>query len=227
MKYEVLLFDADETLFDFKKSEKEAFRSTILQFHIAYEENKHFRIYHEINDAIWKEFEQGSITQEELKVERFRRFKESMQLDFDEEEFAKAYMSNLADASFLYEGSKELIEELHQSYRLCIVTNGLTSVQDKRIRKSEIAEHFESIVISEEILIAKPNPGIFEYTLNQIHYSDKSKVLIIGDSLSSDIRGGINFGSDTCWYNPRKLRNETGIRPTYEVADFDGLRSLL
>jgi putative hydrolase of the HAD superfamily len=227
MKYEILIFDADETLFDFKKSEKEAFKNTMLHFNIDYDENYHFNIYHKVNEAIWKEFEQGLITQEKLKTERFRRFAEQLKMSIDEKEMAQIYMEHLSNASFLYEGCKELISSLSPTYRLCIVTNGLTLVQNRRIRKSEIANYFDAIVISEEISIAKPNPGIFEYALQQMNFSDKSKVLVIGDSLSSDIRGGVNFGVDTCWYNPKQLKNDTLLHPTYEVADYSALKALL
>ena len=227
MKYEVILFDADETLYDFKKSEREAFKNTMLKFNINYDESYHLKIYQEINTVLWKEFEQGLITQESLKIERFKRLSDRLEVSFDETNFAKLYMEYLADASFLYDDSMELIETLNKSYRLAIVTNGLTLVQDKRIRKSIIANFFETIVISEEILISKPNPKIFEHTLNNINFFDKNKVLIVGDSLSSDIQGGTNFGIDTCWYNPKKIINETSIKPTYEVSNFDELKSLL
>lgn len=227
MKYEVILFDADETLYDFKKSEREALKNTMIKFNINYDESYHLRIYKEINSVLWKEFEQGLITQENLKVERFKRLSDRLGINFDETNFAKLYMEYLADASFLYDDSMELIETLSKSYRLAIVTNGLTLVQDKRIRKSTIAKFFETIVISEEILISKPNPEIFEHTLKNLNFFDKSKVLIVGDSLSSDIQGGINFGIDTCWYNPNKIINKTSIKPTYEISNFDELKSLL
>lgn len=227
MKYEIILFDADETLYDFKKSEREAFKNTMLKFNINYDENYHLEIYKEINSALWKEFEQGLVTQEVLKIERFKRLSKELKIRFDENEFANSYIENLADASFLYDNSLELIETLNKSFRLAIVTNGLTSVQNKRIRQSSIAKFFDAIVISEEILIAKPNPKIFEHTLKLINFSDKSKVLMIGDSLSSDIQGGINFGIDTCWYNPNKIINETSIKPTYEISNFDELKLLL
>ena len=227
MKYEVILFDADETLYDFKKSEREAFKNTMLKFNINYDENYHLKIYQEINIALWKEFEQGLITQEVLKIERFKRLSDRLTMNFDENVFANSYIENLASASFLYDNSIELIETLHKSYRLAIVTNGLTSVQDKRIRKSSIAKFFETIVISEEVSTAKPNPKIFEHTLKSMNFFDKSKVLMIGDSLSSDIQGGINFGIDTCWYNPNKVINETSIKPTYEISNFDELKLLL
>lgn len=227
MKYEIILFDADETLYDFKKSEREAFKNTMLKFNINYDENYHLKIYKEINSALWKEFEQGLVTQEVLKIERFKRLSKALKIRFDENEFANSYIENLANASFLYDNSLELIETLNKSFRLAIVTNGLTSVQNKRIRQSNIAKFFDAIVISEEILIAKPNPKIFEHTLKLMNFSDKSKVLMIGDSLSSDIQGGINFGIDTCWYNPNKIINETSIKPTYEISNFDELKLLL
>lgn len=227
MKYEIILFDADETLYDFKKSEREAFKNTMLKFNINYDENYHLKIYKEINSALWKEFEQGLVTQEVLKIERFKRLSKALKIRFDENEFANSYIENLADASFLYDNSLELIETLNKSFKLAIVTNGLTSVQNKRIRQSNIAKFFDAIVISEEILIAKPNPKIFEHTLKLMNFSDKSKVLMIGDSLSSDIQGGINFGIDTCWYNPNKIINETSIKPTYEISNFDELKLLL
>lgn len=227
MKYEVILFDADETLFDFKKSEREAFKNSMIQFGFDYDENYHLKIYQEINTAIWKEFEEGLITQAKLKVDRFKRLSDKLEVSFDAEEFAKAYMEHLANGSFLYEGCTELLEDLHKSHKLSIVTNGLTSVQDKRIRKSTVAKYFDTVVISEEILISKPNPEIFNHTLKTIDYSDKSKVLMVGDSLTSDIQGGINFGIDTCWYNPKRLENKTSINPTYEVSNFDELKELL
>lgn len=227
MKYEIIIFDADETLFDFKKSEKEAFKNTILKFNMDYDENYHLKIYKEINTAIWKEFEEGLITQEKLKIERFKRLSNKLGIDFDEALFAKSYMEHLADASFLYDGTTDLIESLNKTHRLSIVTNGLTAVQDKRIRKSTIAKYFDTIVISEEILIAKPNPEIFEHALKNMDAIDKSKILMVGDSLSSDIQGGINFGIDTCWYNPNKVINKTSIKPTYEISNFLELKALL
>jgi putative hydrolase of the HAD superfamily len=227
MKYEVIIFDADETLFDFKKSEREAFKNTMLEFDIKYDESYHLKIYQEINTVIWKEFEQGFITQEKLKVERFKRLSDNLKVSFDETNFAKSYMKYLADASFLYDDSIDLVESLNKYYKLSIVTNGLTSVQDSRIRKSIISKYFEDIVISEEILISKPSPKIFEHALKNIKHADKGKVLVVGDSLTSDIQGGINFGIDTCWYNPNKIINETSIKPTYEISNFNELKSLL
>ncbi len=227
MKYKVLIFDADETLFDFKKAEKEAFKETILEFGMDYDESYHFETYKVINSAIWKELEQGLITQSKLKIERFKRLSNKLQIPFDEVEFANAYMKHLANGSFLFEDSTDLIESIKDNYTLMIVTNGLTVVQEKRIKQSTIAKYFKNIVISENIGVSKPNPGIFEYTLKDMKNIDKSQVLMIGDSLSSDIQGGTNFGIDTCWYNPKEIENKTNLKPTYEVKSLKELKDLL
>ncbi|MBU5438069.1 YjjG family noncanonical pyrimidine nucleotidase [Tissierella sp. MSJ-40] len=227
MKYEIIIFDADETLFDFKKSEKDALKNTMLEFNIEYDENYHLKIYKDINTAIWKEFESGLITQKKLKVERFRRLSDRLNAGFDENKFAKSYMKHLSYSSFLYDDSIRLIESLHKDHQLIIITNGLTDVQDNRIRKSIISKYFENIVISEEVGVSKPNPKIFEHALNNIKHNDKSKVLIVGDSLTSDIQGGINFGIDTCWFNSNKIINNTEIKPTYEIFSLMELKDVL
>lgn len=227
MKYEIIIFDADETLFDFKKSEREAFKNTMLEFNIEYDENYHLKIYQDINTAIWKEFEDGLITQKKLKIERFKRLSDRLKSEFDEAAFAKSYMKHLSHASFLYDDSVSLVESLHKDYRLSIITNGLKDVQDNRIRKSIIGKYFEDVVISEEVLVSKPDPRIFEHALNNINHADKSKVLMVGDSLTSDIQGGINFGIDTCWFNPGKAPNKTAAKPTYEISNLMELKNIL
>lgn len=227
MKYKVILFDADETLFDFKKAEREAFKNTMIDFGIDYDESYHFNTYEEINCAIWKELEQGLITQEKLKTERFRRFIDKLDMNFDENEFASTYMKYLGDGSFLFEGAIELIEDLSNKYILSIVTNGLTIVQERRIKKSVIAKYFKDIVISEEIGISKPHPNIFEHAINNLGEFSKDEILMIGDNLSSDIKGGINYNIDTCWYNPNKVENTSNLTPTYEMTDYKEIRSLL
>ncbi|EPY2277133.1 YjjG family noncanonical pyrimidine nucleotidase [Clostridium sporogenes] len=227
MKYEIIIFDADETLFDFKKSEKDAFKNAMLEFNIKYNEKHHLKVYKDINTVIWKELENGLITQEELKVERFKRLSYKLNIKFNEYDFAKSYMKHLSHASFLYDDSINLIENLHKNYRLSIVTNGLKDVQNNRIRKSIIGKYFEDIVISEEVQVSKPNPKIFEHALNNMKHTDKSNVLMVGDSLTSDIQGGINLGIDTCWFNPNKIVNETEIKPTYEIFNLMELKNIL
>lgn len=227
MKYEVIMFDADETLFDFKKSEREALKNTMIEFKIDYDENYHLKVYKDINSVIWKEFEDGILLQKNLNVERFKRLLSKLNLNFDEIEFAKSYVKHLSCASFLYDDSLPLIESLYKEFKLIIITNGLKDVQDNRIRNSIIGKYFKNVVVSEEVDISKPDPKIFEYALNSINYNDKSKVLMIGDSLTSDIQGGINSGIDTCWFNPRNIIKKTAIEPTYKISNLMELKNIL
>ncbi|MGL4568653.1 MAG: YjjG family noncanonical pyrimidine nucleotidase [Fusobacteriaceae bacterium] len=227
MKYKTLIFDADDTLFDFKASEKEALEKTLIQYEIDYREDYHLPIYKEINTKIWKELEQGEITQSELKVERFRRFCKGMNFDLDAHEFAHSYMENLSKSSILFDESLELVKELHKKFQLFIITNGLTKVQMGRIRNSVIAPYFKDIIISEEVGVSKPNPEIFRLTLKKNSIEDKEGILMIGDSLSSDIKGGVNFGIDTCLYNPQKHGLSGEIKPTYEIQSLKELLKYL
>ena len=227
MKYEIILFDADETLFDFRKSEREALKETMLEFNIKYDEEYHLKIYKEINNAIWKELEEGAITQQKLKIERFKRLSNRLEDKFNEIEFSKSFVKNLAEASFLFEDSVALIKSLQENCRLAIITNGLKDVQNYRIKKSVIGKYFEDIVISEEVKVAKPDSKIFEHALNNLKHTDKSKVLMVGDSLTSDIQGGINFGIDTCWFNPSKTVNTTKIKPTFEISNLMEVKDIV
>ncbi|MBR0598166.1 YjjG family noncanonical pyrimidine nucleotidase [Sinanaerobacter chloroacetimidivorans] len=232
MKYEIIIFDADDTLFDFKKSEKIAFRDTIINFGLDYDENYHFPIYKEINNGVWKELEDGRITQYELNLIRFRRLTERMkfdglQSDLDSSAIADFYKKRLSQAAHLYDDSITLIEGLCKDYRLLILSNGLKEIQENRIRNSAIAKYFDNIVISEEVGVSKPDPRIFAIALNEIGCTNKEKILMVGDSLSSDIQGGINFGIDTCWFNPNKATNDTKVKPTYEISSLTEVRNVL
>lgn len=227
MKYELILFDADETLFDFKKSERYAFMKSLESFDINFDKEECMKIYHEINTEIWKEFEEGKITSENLKVERFNRLFKKIDLNEDPIEFSKLYIKYLSNASFIYKESYEILEYLKERYRLSIITNGLIDVQSKRIRESDIAHYFETIVISDEIKIAKPNSEIFDYTLDKLKFKDKSKVLMVGDSLSSDIRGGINAKIDTCWLNIDSLDKPKDIDITYIINNLLEIKNIL
>lgn len=227
MKYELILFDADETLFDFKKSEKYAFMESLKDFKINYDKDECMKIYNEINTAIWKEFEQGIISSSELKIERFNRLFEKIQVVEDAEKFSITYMKHLSEASFIYEEAFDILKYLDGKYRLAIITNGLLEVQNKRIRQSEVSHYFEEVVISDEIKIAKPSAEIFDYTLKKLDFRDKGKVLMVGDSLSSDIKGGINAEIDTCWLNVENKEKPKDMHMNYIINDILELKEIL
>jgi len=227
MKYKVILFDADETLFDFNKSEANAFEKTINNFNMEYDSEYHYKIYKEINKGIWSEFEKGLIDAKDLKIERFKRLSEGLGVSFDPKEFSDVYLEFLSQESNLFDEAYDLIYSLSKNYKLGIITNGLAKVQNNRFKKSPISKYFDSIIISEEVNVSKPNPKIFEYSLDSLKHEDKNSVLIVGDSLTSDIKGGLNFGIDTCWYNPYKIENTSEIVPKYEINNLAELKNIL
>ncbi|MFW6287390.1 MAG: YjjG family noncanonical pyrimidine nucleotidase [bacterium] len=226
-KYKILLFDADGTLFDFDRAGRYALEKCIVFFERDFQQELHLKNYREINNKIWRDFEKGLITAEELKIERFRRFVERIKEDIEAESFAHKYLDFLGEAAFLIDGTEELLDKLSKMHRMLILTNGLAKVQRKRLALSTIKEHFEGIVISEELGIAKPDPQIFQYSLDKMGYDRKEDVLMIGDSLSSDIRGGIEFGIDTCWYNPHGESAPEDYCPTYEIHNIRDLEEIL
>lgn len=227
MKYEVLFFDADDTLFDFKKSEDFALNKLMASLDTNLSKKDCVDIYKAINTKIWIEFEQKLISSNELKVERFRRFANEIGLSCNPEDLSNMYVNFLAEASFLYDESEELLSYLSKKYKIVIITNGLLSVQNNRIKKSIVNHYFDDVIISDEIKIAKPDSKIFEYALNSINHNKKETVLMIGDSLSSDIKGGANFGIDTCWFNSNKKVNNSNVRPTFEINTLLQLKELL
>ncbi|WP_071120890.1 YjjG family noncanonical pyrimidine nucleotidase [Romboutsia timonensis] len=227
MKYKVILFDADDTLFDFKKTEKYALESLMSSLDTDYDKDYCINIYKEINTKIWKEFEEGKITSDDLKIERFQRLIDKLNLSDDATRLSELYVKFLSQGSFLYEDTKDLLDYLSKNYKLGIITNGLADVQHKRIRESDVGHYFDDVIISDEIKIAKPNPEIFEYALKSLNHDDKSSVLMVGDSLSSDIKGGLNASIDTCWCNLSNKINNTDIVPKYEINNLLDLENIL
>ena len=227
MEYKVILFDADDTLFDFKKTEKHALENLMYSLDTDYDKDYCINIYREINTKIWKEFEEGKITSDKLKVERFQRLIDTLNLSDDANRLSNLYVKFLSEGSFLYEDTKNILDYLSKNYKLGIITNGLAEVQHKRIRESEVSHYFDEVIISGEVKIAKPDPKIFEYALNLLNHDDKSSVLMIGDSLTSDIKGGINASIDTCWCNLFNKVNSTDINPKYEINNLLELKNIL
>ncbi len=226
MTYTTLLFDADDTLFDFKASESAALKETFEAFGIPYTpENR--TAYETINSALWAALESGTITQERIKVERFSKLLDQVGVAQSAEDMAAAYIEALGRQSILLDGAEALVAKLSKTHRLAIVTNGLTKVQENRIAKSIIAGYFDAIVISESIGFSKPDPAIFEATFRQLGISDFKRVLMIGDSLTSDIKGAHNAGLHSVWFNPQGLPNTSDVHPTYEVRNFEALETVV
>ncbi|MFC9599203.1 YjjG family noncanonical pyrimidine nucleotidase [Peribacillus butanolivorans] len=217
MKYEIILFDVDDTLLDFSISEKRALHRAFLEFGLPTGVKDYEACYQEISRVLWRELEQGLTNLSELGVERFKRLFLKHELDIEAEMFSRVYLNYLSKEIHLIQGAVEVCENLADC-RLAIITNGFTDVQTSRIGGSPLSNTFEHIIISQEAGFQKPAKGIFDYAFSKLQITDKAKVLIVGDSLTSDIQGGIDYGIDTCWFNPHQKENNLGIKPTYEIC---------
>ena len=227
MKYELVLFDADGTLFDFDKASEEALKKALQLFNIDKWNVDTWRIYKKINKQIWDEFELKQISAAELKPERFRRFFSAISVtEVAPKEFSDKYLLFLSQGTYLIDGAEELVEWCYDKFKLGIITNGLTSVQKPRFYQSVLHKYFEHYIISEEIGFAKPQPEIFDYSFEKFRHTDKNSAIIIGDNLTSDIKGGIDYGIDTCWFNTFGA-SENSIIPTYKIDNLAKLKNIL
>lgn len=227
MPYKWLLLDADNTLMDFTKASHEAFAHICKEYRLG-KPAKLYPVYQKYNQAAWKAFEADQISADQLKVDRMSQFLKALnRKDIDPAYLNQQYLHALMIYSELYDGVEDLLQELKHDYILSIVTNGLKEVQRPRVHRLELESYFASIVVSDEIGIAKPDVRYFDYTYQTLtNPPPKSDILIVGDNLHSDIQGGINFGIATCWLSHGRANNTT-IQPDYTISDFLELPTIL
>ena len=226
VKYDVLIFDLDDTLFDFGETEKHALDNSFRAFSFPNGLTEYRESYKEISKGLWLDLEQGRISLSDLKVERFKRLFLQHKLLLNPEDFGHAYIENLGREVHMIDGVQDMLTNL-SSCRLVLLTNGFQDVQHSRIALSPLNQTFEAIITSEESGYQKPQAEIFEYVFRKLSIKDKQSVLMIGDSLTADIQGGNNFGIDTCWFNPHNKANETTITPTYEISNYEELEQIV
>ena len=223
---EFLLLDLDDTILDFHKAERIAITKTIREYGVEPTENVLSR-YHTINKWHWEQLELGTMTREEVLVGRFAKLFEEYGIAVDAEAVARAYEQNLAIGHYFLPGAEEAVDRLHRKYRLFLTSNGTASVQKGRMTSANLYRFFEKVFVSQEIGFNKPSKAYFDACFGQIPDFDPDKAMIVGDSLSSDIQGGINAGIRTCWVNPAHLPGKKGIAPDYEIEALSQLETLL
>ena len=224
MQIQNFFFDLDDTLFDFHAAEHRAVSLTLTHFGIAPTEEM-CALYSKLNLEQWKRLEKGEITRTEVKINRFARFFEQTGLAVIPEDAAKFYETRLSEGYFFLPGALELIQSLYGRYRLYIVTNGTARVQQGRIADAGIEKYFDGIFISELIGADKPSKAFFEACFEKIPDFHKEKTVLVGDSLSSDIRGGKNAGLFTVWYNPRHEALNGQITPDEVIYDLSEIET--
>lgn len=222
-----ILLDLDDTILDFHKAEQAALKKALLDIGVELTE-RILKRYSEINLSQWKLLERGQLTQEQVKINRYRIFFEELGIDASPEETAKRYERNLAYEHETMDGAMELLDALSGKYRLYAASNGTYEVQKRRIEESGIQPYFNDFFISKKIGYHKPDPKFFAYCFSHIPAFKKEETVMVGDSLSSDILGGKNAGLTTIWYQRDRQKTDNGeIHPDYRIYDLKELPEIL
>lgn len=226
MEYTYLLFDADNTLFDFDAAERSA-HAVLCQRHGLALSEESYQLYHRCNAQLWHDFDRGLCTKEFLLVERFRRYLALTGERADPEELNREHALALGGSAVLLPGALELCRALYPCHELYILTNAVASVQRARFARSEIAPYFRDVFISESIGAGKPSPAYYRHVFQAVPGLRPDNCLVIGDSLSSDIQGANNAGLPCCWFNPKGLSRPEGLRIDHEVRTLGEILSIV
>ena len=226
MPYPYLLFDADNTLFDFDQAERNAHLLLCRTYGLAFSEEG-YQLYHKCNADLWRDFDRGLCTKEYLLVERFRRYLAITGERADPEALNRDHLRALGEGAMLLPGTEELCRVLSRDHRLYLLTNAVASVQKTRFANSAIAPYFQGVFISEEVGVGKPDPAYFEYVFRAVPGLTRDNALVIGDSLTSDIQGANNAGLPCCWFNPKGQPRPQGLRIDYEIRALEELYAIV
>lgn len=222
--YEFLLFDADDTIYDFQICEKLSMEETWGHFNLPLSE-ENVKSYMKHNHDAWKDYEKGLITPDVIKVRRFERFfAERGITNIDPLEITNYFIQRLGEHAEKLPDSVSVLEELKKrGYKLYIITNGLPEVQVVRFGNDPLGKLFDDLFTTDRVKSQKPKKEYFDAIFNELKINDKKKVCVIGDSLTSDIQGGINAGVDTIWFNPKDSPSNPNIQPTKTISKFTQL----
>ncbi len=222
-----VLFDLDGTLFDYDAAEAGAVLATLRDAGLPATPEV-VAAYREVNDRHWRALERGETTAARLRLERWQEVLEAHGGDHvDVPTLAQGYLGHLAAGSQLVDGAEEVVAEVSRTHRVAFVTNGLADVQRPRLEASPLAEAADVVVISDEVGAAKPGPAIFDVTFARMGHPPRASVVMVGDSLTSDVAGGAAYGLDTVWLAPPDAPDPDHPRPTHRIAHLRELLPLL
>lgn len=214
MRYNWVLFDADETLFSFNSYL--GLTAMLKRYGIDFT-REDYDAFQAVNKLLWVAYQNNEITAEDIQMRRFAKL--SKQTGVNQIQLNQELMAEMAEVSKPLDGVMEMLEALYLEVKMGIITNGFTELQQQRLQNTQTERFFEMVVVSEQIGVAKPDRKVFDYAFSLMDDLDKTKILMVGDTLASDILGGYNSGIDTCWFNHANLVNDTKIQPTYEIKD--------
>ncbi len=221
MSYDILIFDADNTLLDFDFAEKQAHKNASKIFNLEVNETL-YRTYQKINDSWWKKYEQALFTKDEITVFRFKEYLALINSNVDPSLFNQTFLNELSNCTQTISGAYEVLENLKKlNKRIFIATNGITRVQQKRLNTQDFIKFVDGIFVSEEMGYPKPELNFFINAQKKANLTFDKSTLIIGDSLTSDIKGGNNLGVDTCWFNPKNEPLKDGFKVNYIITKLE------
>ncbi|WP_333496074.1 pyrimidine 5'-nucleotidase [Kluyvera sp. CHPC 1.251] len=221
-KWDWIFFDADETLFTFDSFS--GLQRMFLDYSVTFTAED-FQDYQAVNQPLWVDYQNGAITSLQLQHQRFTSWAE--RLNVKPGDLNDAFMNAMAEICAPLPGAVSLLNALKGNVKMGIITNGFTSLQQIRLERTGLREHFDLLIISEEVGVAKPDRRIFDYALEQAGNPDRSRVLMVGDTAESDIRGGMNAEWATCWLNAHQRPLPEGITPDWTVTSLHELELLL
>lgn len=227
MKYRLFLFDLDDTLFDFSASNAWSFKQMLRTSGATVSPDLVFADFLEIDGGLWKQFEQGLVSRDYLKVERFKRTFAKHGLAINAEEAHQLYLQGLSEHVALVDGAVEVCKALAAVGEVGVITNGFEQVQRQRVANAGLQPYVSFLASSEACGYAKPDTRLFDFAVGQAKAFSNDSTLIIGDRLDADILGGNNFAISSCWFNPSAALNPSGVHPTYEIAHLTELLRLV
>ncbi|GAA6616136.1 YjjG family noncanonical pyrimidine nucleotidase [Scytonema sp. NUACC26] len=218
MKYKLILFDSDETLFDYKRCAREAFSITLSYFQIPFLRPTYFEEFDSINMELWSDFESGKISRSILYIERFKRFFALDNIGVNIKYFNAHYLDIIGQFSYLIEEANDVCKALKQHCTIVILTNGFSHIHHRRVKNSPLSLLIDKVIATQDYGYAKPDKRIFDVVFELYPESDRDSILMVGDGLHSDVLGGINANIDTCWFNPYCKQNTLAVSPTYIIS---------
>lgn len=226
MIYKVVILDLDNTLIDFDQMEIGSLKESLTFLNIKPTQAL-IETYIRINHRFWQALEKGLYTKSEILVNRFKELFDQYNIQASPEAMNQLYLKNMSHHIVINEGALEILELLKDHAKVVCITNGVQSAQEAKFEKAGFYPYFDHVIISDVVGIHKPDRGIFDYMLKEIGHFEKSEMIIVGDSLTSDIRGGNNFGIKTIWFNPKKKINDENVHVDYEIDHLKSLKSIL
>ncbi len=227
MAYNCVLMDFDETLVSFSKSETESITRVYEKFGIPVTQDN-IDYYREMSAGLWSDLEAGKIKKSYIEKNRFRIVAEHFGLkNVKPDALSREYMNCLKNSAYLFDGALEFLQDIEDAVTIAIVTNGIESIQTNRLKISGVMDYIDGVYTSEKLGYTKPDRRIYLSALKDLGVENPRKTLVVGDGLTSDIKGGLSAGLDTCWVNFAEIENTTNIKPKFTVYDYSQLEQVI